>query len=796
MLDKAFEETLRYIFEYARCNRHQYVTVEHLLLGLLGNDDATEVLLHCGADLQDLNRATVACLRRNMTLMDKDDEERQPQTSPGFQRVLQRAMHGAKMAGRDQISGANVLVAIFTEEESDAVHLLGEQEIDRYAVTSYLSHGISSVKPDDESGDASSAPAVSPRRAPSERPAPGFIANLNDLAKRDGIDPVIGRLDEIMQVERILCRRQKNNPVLVGEAGVGKTAIVEGLARKIVEGEVPEALAGATLYSLDLAGALAGTRYRGDFEKRLKGMLNHLGRRRDNILFIDDIHMLVGAGSASGGTVDAGNMLKPLLGSGKLRCIGATTFKEYRGILEQDKALSRRFQKVDIREPSVPDTYKILKGLKRRFESHHELRYTDRALRAAAELSDRYIGDRQLPDKAIDVIDEAGSWQRLRPPSQRRRQINVAEIERVVAQIARVPSRAVSSSDRERLATLASSLKLSIFGQDQAIAALSSAIKMSRAGLGKPGAPVGSFLFSGPTGVGKTELCRQLAKVLGVELVRFDMSEYMERHAVSRLVGAPPGYVGFDRGGLLTEAITQHPYSVLLFDEMEKAHPEVYNILLQVMDHGTLTDNNGRRADFRNAVLIMTTNAGAESISRRGIGFTEQDHSSDALEAINKAFSPEFRNRLDAIIQFNALDDATVLTVVDKFLAELQAQLDAKRVALDVDAAARRWLARRGHDKHMGARPMARIIQERVKRPLADMLLDGPLADAGGTLKVRVDASGDALKLQAKPRRAEPAGAAKPKPKAGKGRRKAPARKSPRAGASARRATAPVKADS
>ena len=769
MLDKPFEETWRYIFEYARGNRHQYVTVEHLLLGLLGNDDATEVLLRCGADLEHLNRATVACLQRNMTLMDEQHKEYQPQVSPGFQRVIQRAMQGAKMAGREQISGAYVLVALFTEEESDAVYLLNKQEIDRYTVTSYLSHGISNVKPDEEGGEESRvAPTTAPRRSEAERSPPNFIVNLNEVARQDGIDPVIGRHSEIMRVEQILCRRHKNNPVLVGEAGVGKTAIIEGLALKIVEGDVPDVLAEATIYSLDLAGALAGTRYRGDFEKRLKGMLSHLCKDENSILFIDEIHMLVGAGAASGGTVDAGNMLKPLLSKGKLRCIGATTFKEYRSILEQDRALSRRFQKVDIQEPSVQDTYKILRGLKCRFEKHHELRYTDRALRSAAELSDRYISHLYLPDKAIDVIDEAGSWQRLRAPSQRRRQIGVAEIEHVVSQIARVPTRTVTSSDKDRLMALDSSLRMTIFGQDQAITALSSAIKTSRAGLGKPTAPVGSFLFSGPTGVGKTELCRQLAKALGVELVRFDMSEYMERHTVSRLVGAPPGYVGFDQGGLLTKAITQNPYCVLLFDEMEKAHPEVYSILLQVMDHGTLTDSNGRKANFRNAILIMTTNAGAESISRRSIGFTDQDNSGDALQAIQKIFSPEFRNRLDAIIQFNPLDDATLLTVVDKFLAELQAQLDSKKVQLDFDEAVRRWLVRHGYDQHMGARPMDRVIQERIKRPLADMLIDGPLADDGGVLRIRVDAgdaadgSDDGLSLRALPKRAERAAEAKP----------------------------------
>ncbi len=756
MLDKSFEETLRYIFEYAHAERHQYVTVEHLLLGLLDNDDAAEVLRHCNADLPELNRATIELLR-NTPVVDADTEY-QVQPSAGFQRVIQRAVHSAQTVGGDQISGAHVLVAIFHEEESDAVYALGKQAVNRLSVTSYLAHGKSAGADGDGDADSGSdsLPGPKPRAAASKRSPLDCASNLNDRARQGGIDPVVGRRDEIMRVEQILCRRQKNNPVLVGEAGVGKTAIVEGLAKKIVEGDVPAVLANSVIYALDIGHLLAGTRYRGDFEERFKALLEHICKDENNILFVDEIHMLVGAGSASGGTVDAGNLLKPLLGAGKLRCIGATTFKEYRSILEQDRALSRRFQKVEIAEPSAGETYQILKGLKSRYEDHHSLRYTDRALRAAAELSDRYISDRHLPDKAIDVIDEAGSWQRLRPASQRRRTINVGEIERVVAQIARVPSRAVSSSDKDRLMTLESSLKLVLFGQDSAIETLASAIKMSRAGLGKPGSPVGSFLFSGPTGVGKTELCRQLAKVLGIELVRFDMSEYMERHAVSRLIGSPPGYVGFDQGGLLTEAITQHPYSVLLFDEMEKAHPEVCNILLQVMDHGTLTDNNGRKADFRNTILVMTTNAGAEAISRRSIGFTDQDHSSDALESVTKIFSPEFRNRLDGVIQFKALDDATILTVADKFLAELQTQLDEKRVVLDVDTDSRRWLVQHGYDRHMGARPMARLIQEHIKRPLADMLLGGSLA-AGGVLQVRVaaapadDAGAERLALQALP---------------------------------------------
>jgi ATP-dependent Clp protease ATP-binding subunit ClpA len=629
-------------------------------------------------------------------------------------------------------------VAIFSEQESQAVFLLKQQSVARIDVVNYIAHGISKVPGESESHEQEqeSQDEEGGDSPVSGNPLDAYASNLNELARQGRIDPLVGREHEVERVAQILARRRKNNPLLVGEAGVGKTAIAEGLAKRIVDGQIPDLLANSVVYSLDLGALLAGTKYRGDFEKRFKALLNELRRRPHAILFIDEIHTIIGAGAASGGVMDASNLLKPLLSSGEMRCIGSTTFQEFRGIFEKDRALARRFQKVDVLEPSVDDTIGILKGLKSRFEQHHKISYTDEALRAAAELAARYINDRHMPDKAIDVIDEAGAYQRLLPEARRASCIDVAQVEDVVAKIARIPPKHVTSSDKELLRNLERDLKLTVFGQDAAIDALSTAIKLSRAGLKAPDKPVGSFLFAGPTGVGKTEVARQLAKAMGVELVRFDMSEYMERHTVSRLIGAPPGYVGFDQGGLLTEAITKTPHCVLLLDEIEKAHPEVFNLLLQVMDHGTLTDNNGRKVDFRNVILIMTTNAGAETAARASIGFTQQDHSSDAMEVIRKSFTPEFRNRLDTIIQFGRLDHAIIKSVVDKFLTELQAQLEDKRVLLDVSEAARGWLAERGYDAQMGARPMARLILVMVKRPLAELILFGELAEHGGTVHI------------------------------------------------------------
>jgi ATP-dependent Clp protease ATP-binding subunit ClpA len=657
------------------------------------------------------------------------------------------------------VTGANVLVAIFSEQESQAVYFLKTQGVSRLDVVNFITHGISKVSNEGEGaepGQVAGEPAAAEEGE--GNPLDNFATNLNEEARAGRIDPLIGRSPEVERVAQVLARRRKNNPLLVGESGVGKTAIVEGLAKKIVDGEVPEMLRDSVVYSLDLGALLAGTKYRGDFEKRFKGLLAALKQREGAILFIDEIHTIIGAGAASGGVMDASNLLKPLLTSGKLRCVGSTTFHEYRGIFDKDKALSRRFQKIDVLEPSVEDAYKILKGLKSRFESHHGLRYTNRALRVATDLSARYITDRFLPDKAIDVIDEAGAYQQLQPPSKRKKVIGVADIEAVVAKIARIPPKSVSSDDKETLLKLEQNLRMVVFGQDAAIGSLATSIKLARAGLRSGDKPIGSFLLAGPTGVGKTEVTRQLARQLGLELIRFDMSEYMERHTVSRLIGAPPGYVGFDQGGLLTDAVTKHPHSVVLLDEIEKAHPEVFNLLLQVMDHGTLTDNNGRKADFRNVILVMTTNAGAESVSRRSIGFTTQDHSTDALEAINRMFTPEFRNRLDSIVQFEPLGEDVILTVVDKFLTELQGQLDEKRVTLEVDEDARLWLVEKGYDRNMGARPMARVIQEHIKKPLAELVLFGALSEKGGVAHVGLDADADRLVVEAlREEEAEPA---------------------------------------
>ena len=744
MLSKDLELTLNGAFKGARSRRHEFMTVEHLLLALVDNSSAANVLMRCGADLDTLRRELTEFVEQTTPLIPDEDRERETEPTLGFQRVLQRAVFHVQSSGKNEVTGANVLVAIFSEQESQAVYFLKKQNITRIDIVNYITHGIPKVAgesstPGGESGFEQNQEEQGGPAGGEATPLESFATNLNEEAKAGRIDPLVGRAVELERVAQILARRRKNNPLLVGESGVGKTAIAEGLAKRIVDRQVPEVLADGVVYSLDLGSLLAGTKYRGDFEKRFKGLLAELRSKKDAILFIDEIHTIIGAGAASGGVMDASNLLKPLLNSGEIRVVGSTTFQEYRGIFDKDRALSRRFQKVDVNEPSVIETIEILKGLKSRYEEHYELRYSNKALKAAAELSERFITDRFLPDKAIDVIDEAGAFQRLQPATKRRKLIGVGDVEAIVAKIARIPPRSVSSSDKESLRKLNDNLKMVVFGQDIAIDALANAIKMSRAGLKEGEKPIGSFLFAGPTGVGKTELCRQLARTLGLELIRFDMSEYMERHTVSRLIGAPPGYVGFDQGGLLTDAVTKHPHSVILLDEIEKAHPEVFNLLLQVMDHGTLTDNNGRKADFRSTALIMTTNAGAEIMSARSIGFSEQDNSSDGLEAVRKMFTPEFRNRIDAIIQFKPLPPEVVMTVVDKFLTELQAQLDDRRVTLDVDEGARRWLVAKGYDEKMGARPLARLIQEHIKKPLADMILFGDLEGAQGTVHVRIE---------------------------------------------------------
>lgn len=739
MLSKELEFTLNLAFKEAREKRHEFMTVEHLLLALLDNPAATEVLRACGADLQLLKRDLISFLDETTPILPMQDS-RETQPTLGFQRVLQRAVFHVQSSGKKEVTGANVLVAIYSEQESQAVYFLNKLNVSRLDVVNYISHGISKIagEQNDELLTGSTEEGGEGTEAGPRKPLESFATNLNEMAKRGKIDPLVGRREEIERTVQILCRRRKNNPLFVGEAGVGKTALAEGLARMIVDGEVPEILKDATIYSLDLGALVAGTKYRGDFEKRLKGVLSQLKKEAGSILFIDEIHTIIGAGAASGGVMDASNLIKPMLASGELKCIGSTTYQEYRGIFEKDRALARRFQKIDVREPTVEETVQILRGLKSVFEAHHNVRYSPKALRAAAELSERYINDRHLPDKAIDVIDEAGANQRMQPPSKRKKTIGTGDIESIVAKIARIPPKSISSSDKDKLRTLSRDLKMVVFGQDEPIEALASAIKMSRSGLGNEQKPIGSFLFSGPTGVGKTEVSRQLALTLGIELIRFDMSEYMERHTVSRLIGAPPGYVGFDQGGLLTDSILKHPHSVLLLDEVEKAHPEVFNLLLQVMDHGTLTDNNGRKADFRSVIIIMTTNAGAQEMDRPSIGFTAQDNSSDGMEAIKRLFSPEFRNRLDAIIQFKPLAPTVVAQVVNKFIYELEAQLTDRNVTIDVDEAARLWLAEKGYDPKMGARPMARVVQEFIKRPLADELLFGRLI-GGGHVEVRVE---------------------------------------------------------
>jgi ATP-dependent Clp protease ATP-binding subunit ClpA len=740
MLSKDLELTLNSAFKEARAKRHEFMTVEHLLLALLDNHAAAEVLSACAADIPQLRRDLVEFIDSTTPLIPTEDEDRETQPTLGFQRVLQRAVFHVQSSGKKEVTGANVLVAIFSEQESQAVYFLKQQSISRIDVVNFIAHGISKVQSDDsepqdfgQEGGQEEAGAESS----SSNPLESFATNLNESAQNGRIDPLVGRDYEVDRVVQILSRRRKNNPLLVGETGVGKTAIAEGLAKRIVDEDVPDIMLGAQVYSLDLGALLAGTKYRGDFEKRLKALLAELKKRDKSILFIDEIHTIIGAGAASGGVMDASNLLKPMLSSGELRCIGSTTYQEFRGIFEKDSALTRRFQKIDVNEPTVDETYKILKGLKSRFEDHHHLKYTDKALRAAAELSDRYITDRHLPDKAIDVIDEAGAAERLKTESKRKKSIGVGDVERVVASIARVPAKSVNKDDKQLLSNLERNLKMTVFGQDEAIENISSAIKLARAGLKSADKPIGSFLFAGPTGVGKTEVTKQLAESLGVELIRFDMSEYMERHTASRLIGAPPGYVGFDQGGLLTDGVNRHPHCVLLLDEIEKAHPDVFNLLLQVMDHGTLTDNNGRKTDFRNVILILTSNAGAQEMSRRSVGFTTQDNSTDGMEIIKKTFTPEFRNRLDGVVQFEPLAQEVVMNVVDKFLVELQAQLDDKRVHLEVDSSAREWLATEGYDKMMGARPMARLIQEKIKRPLADMILFGALSQ-GGTADVTI----------------------------------------------------------
>lgn len=737
MLSKELELSLNQSFRSAYEKRHEFISVEHLLLAMLDNAAAIEVLKACGAQIEVLRQELTEFLEQTTPLI-AAGLKRETQPTLGFQRVLQRAAFHVQSSGRQEVTGANILVAIFSEQDSHAVFLLNQQEVSRLDLVNFISHGISKLH--DDSGTPEKPISVDAEEGDSgtANPLEKFAENLNELARCGKIDPLIGRRLEVERTIQVLCRRRKNNPLLVGEAGVGKTAIAEGLAKKIVDGEVPEVLQGSTIYSLDLGALVAGTKYRGDFEKRLKALLAQLKKEPHSILFIDEIHTIIGAGSASGGVMDASNLIKPVLASGDLRCIGSTTYQEYRGIFEKDRALARRFQKIDVLEPSVDETFQILKGLKTRFEEHHQVKYSLAALRTAAELSDRYINDRHLPDKAIDVIDEAGAGQRLLPLSKRKKLLGTFEIEEIVAKIARIPPKTVSTNDKDKLRDLEKNLKLLVFGQDQAIHSLAAAIKLSRAGLRDAQKPIGSFLFSGPTGVGKTEVSRQLAKVLGVELLRYDMSEYMERHTVSRLIGAPPGYVGFDQGGLLTEAVTKHPHAVVLLDEIEKAHPDVFNLLLQVMDHGTLTDNNGRKADFRNIILIMTTNAGVTEGGRASIGFTHQDHSSDSLKAVERTFSPEFRNRLDGIIQFSSLNIDIITQVVDKFMFELETQLAEKRVSIVLEPEARQWLAEHGFDPLMGARPMSRVIQEKIKKPLAEEILFGKL-QGGGVARIGVE---------------------------------------------------------
>ncbi|MFD3223724.1 ATP-dependent Clp protease ATP-binding subunit ClpA [Rahnella aceris] len=743
MLNQELELSLNMAFARAREHRHEFMTVEHLLLALLSNPAAREALEACTVDLVALRQELEAFIEQTTPTLPASEEERDTQPTLSFQRVLQRAVFHVQSSGRSEVSGANVLVAIFSEQESQAAYLLRKHDVSRLDVVNFISHGTRK----DESGSQAQNNAETPvneEQSAGEDRMENFTTNLNQLARVGGIDPLIGRDKELERAIQVLCRRRKNNPLLVGESGVGKTAIAEGLAWRIEQGDVPEVMAECTLYSLDIGSLLAGTKYRGDFEKRFKSLLKQLEQDKNSILFIDEIHTIIGAGAASGGQVDAANLIKPLLSSGKIRVIGSTTYQEFSNIFEKDRALARRFQKIDITEPSVEETVQIINGLKTKYEAHHDVRYTAKAVRAAVELSVKYINDRHLPDKAIDVIDEAGARSRLMPVSKRKKTVNVSDIESVVARIARIPEKTVSATDRDVLKSLGDRLKMLVFGQDPAIEALTEAIKMSRAGLGQDHKPVGSFLFAGPTGVGKTEVTVQLAKAMDIELLRFDMSEYMERHTVSRLIGAPPGYVGFDQGGLLTDAVIKHPHAVVLLDEIEKAHPDVFNLLLQVMDNGTLTDNNGRKADFRNVILVMTTNAGVRETERKSIGLVHQDNSPDAMEEIKRTFTPEFRNRLDNVIWFNHLSTEVIQQVVDKFIVELQAQLDAKGVSLEVSDEARDWLTVKGYDRAMGARPMTRTVQENLKKPLANELLFGSLVD-GGSVSVALDKAADKL---------------------------------------------------
>lgn len=732
MLNKDLEISLNSAFRQAKESRHEFMTVEHLLLALLDNPSSIEVLSACGANMANLRSSLLEFINETTPVIPQEEGERETQPTLGFQRVLQRAVFHVQSSGKNEVSGANVLVAIFSEQESQAAYILKKSDISRLDIVNFISHGIAKVE-----GEVAPSLEESEQQVEEPRTIENFSVNLNEEAHKGNIDPLIGRDDELERTLQVLSRRRKNNPLFVGEAGVGKTAIAEGLANLIIEDKVPDFLKGATIYSLDMGALLAGTKYRGDFEKRFKALLKDLEEDDNAILFIDEIHTIIGAGAASGGMMDASNLIKPLLSAGKLRCLGSTTYQEYQSIFEKDRALARRFQKIDIAEPSVEDTTKILLGLKDKYESHHGIRYTNKALQAAAQLSAKYINERFLPDKAIDVIDEAGAKQQLVAADKRKKVINNTDIEMIVAKMARIPEKSVSSSETDSLKLLDRNLKMVVFGQDKAIDELTSVIRLSRAGLGNEQKPIGSFLFAGPTGVGKTEITQQLAKILGVELLRYDMSEYMEKHAVSRLIGAPPGYVGYEQGGLLTDAVIKHPHAVVLLDEIEKAHEDVYNLLLQVMDHGTLTDNNGRKADFRNIILVLTTNAGVKETTRQSIGFKQQDHSYDAMKEINNIFSPEFRNRLDNIVWFNHLTDGIIEQVIDKFIVELQAQLDEKGVSLELSKEAKKWLAEHGYDKSMGARPMSRLIQEHLKKPLANELLFGDLTQ-GGTAKVGV----------------------------------------------------------
>ncbi|MBT0519153.1 ATP-dependent Clp protease ATP-binding subunit ClpA [Morganella morganii] len=745
MLNQELELSLNIAFAKARDNRHEFMTVEHLLLALLGNKSAREALEACRVNLAILRQELEHFIEQTTPLLPEgDDRETQPTLS--FQRVLQRAVFHVQSSGRNEVNGANVLVAIFSEQESQGAYLLRKHDVSRLDIVNFISHGTTKGEDENESGPSFDEPSQSAaeENTGGEDSLDNFTTNLNDLARKGQIDPLIGRQAELERTIQVLCRRRKNNPLFVGESGVGKTAIAEGLAWRIEQDDVPEVIKDYTIFSLDIGSLLAGTKYRGDFEKRFKALLKVLEKNEKSILFIDEIHTIIGAGAASGGQVDAANLIKPLLSNGKIRVIGSTTYQEFSNIFDKDKALTRRFQKIDINEPTADETVRIINGLKARYEVHHDVRYTAKAIQAAVDLSVKYITDRHLPDKAIDVIDEAGARTRLMPLSRRKKTIGVGEIEAIVARIARIPEKTVSSSDKDLLRNLDSRLKMLVFGQDPAIDALTESIKMSRAGLGNEQKPIGAFLLAGPTGVGKTEVTVQLSKAMGIKLLRFDMSEYMERHTVSRLIGAPPGYVGFDQGGLLTDAVIKHPHAVVLLDEIEKAHPDVFNLLLQVMDNGTLTDNNGRKADFRNVILVMTTNAGVRETQRKSIGFTEQDNSTDAMAEIKRVFTPEFRNRLDGIVWFNALSQPIIAQVVDKFIVELQAQLDAKGVSIEVSARARTWLAEKGYDPAMGARPMARVIQDKLKKPLANELLFGELVN-GGSVIIDLDKKKDEL---------------------------------------------------